>query len=637
MRTLSRWFGLWLAAILVVSLAGAAALPASAAEKSLVWERFDVDLQVNLDGTFDVAEHQSIRFLDGTFTFGYRDIPKRHLAFLSDWSVVDAAGNRYTQAEGGRVPYTFVVDDVGSSYTIRWYFPETDQPQRYTLRYRVHDGLRYYAGGDQLWWKAVFADRQFPVAASRVRVVVPSPATIEQWGAYLGTAEAGDDVLSRLLDSNRVALFESQRSLSAGEELEVRVQFTAGVVAGSAPAWQAAADAEAAQVEAEEAFRERWGPVATVALGVLGVALLLGGPVLVYLMWYRFGRDKPVERVADYLPEPPDELAPGLAGLLLDDSADMQDVIATLVDLARRKVLSITEVHEAGFFRTGTDFVYRREGKEERLAGFEQQLLAALFGVGEEKKLSQLKNHFYRDLPGIKQAMYAEMVSRGYYPTAPDSVRTLFGVVGGAAMLLALLVAFGLSTWLFELTPAAICPGIGLFVVAVAILVASRAMPRKTERGAVAAARWKGFKEYLRNIDRYADLEAQKALWDRWLPYAIAFGVDKEYIRKFEGASAPAPGWYIPSPDLYGPYRRRYFGGGLPGGGEGGGEEKGGTLGGGLGEASRGMGGGLASMSAGLGALLSSTGSTLTSRPSGGGGGGGWSGGGGGGGGGGFG
>ncbi|MCX6043172.1 MAG: DUF2207 domain-containing protein [Caldilinea sp.] len=341
-----------------------------------------------------------------------------------------------------------------------------------------------------------------------------------------------------------------------------------------------------------QAFRERWGPVATVALGVLGVALLLGGPVLVYLMWYRFGRDKPVERVADYLPEPPDELAPGLAGLLLDDSADMQDVIATLVDLARRKVLSITEVHEAGFFRTGTDFVYRREGKEERLAGFEQQLLAALFGVGEEKKLSQLKNHFYRDLPGIKQAMYAEMVSRGYYPTAPDSVRTLFGVVGGAAMLLALLVAFGLSTWLFELTPAAICPGIGLFVVAVAILVASRAMPRKTERGAVAAARWKGFKEYLRNIDRYADLEAQKALWDRWLPYAIAFGVDKEYIRKFEGASAPAPGWYIPSPDLYGPYRRRYFGGGLPGGGEGGGEEKGGTLGGGLGEASRGMGGG---------------------------------------------
>jgi hypothetical protein len=84
----------------------------------------------------------------------------------------------------------------------------------------------------------------------------------------------------------------SEASLRA-RRLEVRVQFTAGVVAGSAPLpGQAAADAEAAQVEAEEAFQERWGPVATVAFGLLGLALLLGGPVLVYLMWYRFGREQ---------------------------------------------------------------------------------------------------------------------------------------------------------------------------------------------------------------------------------------------------------------------------------------------------------------------------------------------------------
>ena len=31
--------------------------------------------------------------------------------------------------------------------------------------------------------------------------------------------------------------------------------------------------------------------------------------------------------------------------------------------------------------------------------------------------------------------------------------------------------------------------------------------------------------------------------------------MDKEYIRKFEKVDAPAPGWYIPDPTLYGPYR----------------------------------------------------------------------------------
>ncbi|MBE2236697.1 MAG: DUF2207 domain-containing protein, partial [Caldilineaceae bacterium] len=599
MRTQSRWIWLFLAAMLFGMLAGSATLPVSAAEKSLVWERFDVDIQVNDDGTFDVAEHQAIRFVDGAFSFGYRNIPKQNFAYLSDWAVTDAAGNIYKQAMGGGLPYTFVVDDEGGSYTVRWYFPETSQPQTYTLSYRVHDGLRYYAGGDQVWWKAVYADRQFPVLASRVRVLVPSPATIDEWAAYINGADARDSVTAERLDNNRTILFDTKRTVRAGEELEVRVQFTSGVVAGAAPSWQAAADARAAQLEAEQTYRDRWGPVATVLLGVLALALLLGGPALVYLMWYKYGRDKPIERVADYLPEPPDDLPPGLAGTLLDDSADMQDIIATVVDLARRKAMSITEVKEDGFFRMGTDFIYRREHKDVSLHGFEQQLLSDVFGKGDEKKLSKLKNKFYKDIPGIKTAMYEDLIARGYYRTNPESVRTQFGFLGGAAMVVAVLLAVLLIVLFVDLSAAALCPGIGLFAIAVSILIASRYMPRKTDAGAEAAARWKAFKEYLRNIDKYADIEAQKEIWDRWLPYAIAFGIDKDYIRKFEAVNAPAPGWYIPSPTMYGPYRRWYYGPGgqpatLPGGGGEGGAPGGGSFGGSLSDASRGMGTSLA-------------------------------------------
>jgi hypothetical protein len=164
--------------------------------------------------------------------------------------------------------------------------------------------------------------------------------------------------------------------------------------------------------------------------------------------------------------------------------------------------------------------------------------------------------------------------------------------------------------------------------------------------GAETAAKWEAFRRYLKDIDRYSDLEQQKTIWDRWLPYAIAFGIERDYMRKFERVDAPAPGWYIPDPTLYGPYRRRYFGTGTgpvvagAGGGRalgemigggGGSVEGGGGLGGGLSNASRGLGGGLASMSAGLGSMLSSAGNTMTSRPaSSSSSGGGWSGGGGG-------
>jgi hypothetical protein len=55
-----------LAGLLLAGLFAASALTTLAAEKSIVWDRFDSDITVNTDGTFDVAEHQAIRFVDGS-------------------------------------------------------------------------------------------------------------------------------------------------------------------------------------------------------------------------------------------------------------------------------------------------------------------------------------------------------------------------------------------------------------------------------------------------------------------------------------------------------------------------------------------------------------------------------------------
>ncbi|RME57310.1 MAG: DUF2207 domain-containing protein [Caldilineae bacterium] len=313
----------------------------------------------------------------------------------------------------------------------------------------------------------------------------------------------------------------------------------------------------------------------------------------------------------------------------------MEDIIATLVDLARRKAISITETKK-GKFLTSTDFIYRRERDDVPLLPYEELLLDSIFGKKDEVRLSELKNKFYKKVPKIKKALYEEVTNRGLFVRNPESVRNQYGCLGVLLMVLAGLVGFVLFAVFGTLTPAAILPGFGMGVTAFGFVILSRFMPRKTDAGAELAARWRAFKNYLRDIDRYSDLEAQKEIWDRWLPYAIAFGVDKAYIRKFEQVDAPAPGWYIPDPTLYGPYRRWYYGNGSGGpvtaGGRGVGDlarpSEGRSLGGGLGDASRGLGTSLSSMSAGLGAMLSSASATMTSRPASSSSGGGWSGGG---------
>jgi hypothetical protein len=617
-----RWAVLW--ALLALWLAFP--VPALAQDKSLVWERFDVDIEVQSDGTFDVAEHQTIRFTSGTFTAGYRDIPIRNFSYLDNWEVTDESGNVYRQASGGEERYTFVVNQSSGSYVIEWFFPPTaDATETYTLRYTVHEGLRYYTEGDQVWWKAIYANRSFPVEDGQVRVIVPPSATIRQWSAYINNVDARGSATAALVSGGEAVVYTLDRTLRPGEELEVRVEFTPDVVGGTVQPWQAAADAAAEQRQSQAAFRQRWGSVVTLLACVLGLLFTFGGPAGVYLLWYRRGRDKPVNQVAEYLPEPPTSLAPGMAGTLLDESADMQDIVATLVDLARRKAISITQVREEGIFANKWDFIYRRERQDVPLLPYEQKLLDGIFGRNDEITLSELKNKFYTRISGIKRALYVALVEAGYFPKNPDTVRTTYGVLGALGLPVAIVVGVLGAIVAAPLTDLGFVPGLGVGVTAIALIAVAYFMPRKTDRGAEEAARWRAFRTYLREIDKYTDIAAQKEIWDRYLPYAIAFGVDKEYIAKFAGVDAPAPGWYIPAPELYGPYRRGYFGlphgGGTisaPGGGmsDGPGGGSGGGLGGNLSDMSRGMGASLTAMSAGLGAMLTSASSTLSSQPS---------------------
>jgi hypothetical protein len=142
-------------------------------------------------------------------------------------------------------------------------------------------------------------------------------------------------------------------------------------------------------------------------------------------------------------------------------------------------------------------------------------------------------------------------------------------------------------------------------------------MPVKTRTGAEEAAKWRAFKRYLKDIDRYAQLEEATDQFDRYLPYAIAFGVERSWINKFAAVpSTPVPIWYFP---VWAGSHRTGRGGRTMGGG------RAPSLDG----ISKGMATGLAGMSAGLTSMLNTAGSTLVSRPqSSGGGSGSWSGGG---------
>ncbi len=600
---------LWLIVVLAVFLVGISAGVAGAQDKSLLWQRYDVNIKVESNSDMLVEEIQQIQFTSGVFHFGYATIPLDRVDRLTDISLAEVInGQERAYTAGSDSDYGFVTSTNNNQLEITWYFPATsDSTHTYILRYRAIGGLRIYDGGDQVYWKAIAPDHNFPIQASRVTVTLPATFSADQ----LKIASYGARAVSNVTATGQV-VFESQ-NIPADQELEIRVQFPHGVVQGSPSQWQI-----------QEDRQQKIGPILSVAFGALGAFLLIAGPLGVYLLWYTRGRDRSATLVAEYITEPPSDLPAGMVGTLVDESADMKDIIASVVDLARRGAIHIEEETKQGFLGIGSgrDFVFHLQDSSKATRDYEKTLIEGIFNSSQRRELSDLRQKFYLTVPTLQNELYDAVVDEGFFPKNPKKVRGMWSGLAVFGLILSGCLSFLLLAVLGSYSPWVACPGASLAVTMIALIVAGRVMPRKTPKGVEEAAKWLAFKRYLENIEQQSDMQVVKDRFEEYLPYAIAFGMERRLISQFEKVDAPAPSWWGP---VFIPGQAYGYPGGLGGGrptvsGSGGppGPLAGGQGAGGvpnLSDVSRGVGTSLSSMSAGLGAMLSSAGTVLASTP----------------------
>jgi len=86
----------------------------------------------------------------------------------------------------------------------------------------------------------------------------------------------------------------------------------------------------------------------------------------------------------EYLTEPPSDLPPAIAGVVVDERADLKEILATLLDLGRRGFLEIFELPE--------DYRFQLTGKSVPLRPFERVLVERLFRGHRVRRLSDWKH-----------------------------------------------------------------------------------------------------------------------------------------------------------------------------------------------------------------------------------------------------
>jgi uncharacterized membrane protein len=516
-------------------------VPAWQAEKErmkvAVADSYHVEIRVLADGSLEVTERLYMSF-QGTFRRGSWEISLRRTDGVEVLEVGEE-GRPYERGHGEK-DYTYVVEENKDYVRVRWYYPKvTDDKRTFYIRYRAIGAVRRYEGGDQVWWKALPEKHGYEIRQSRVVVYLPEGAVVER-------AEAYGPARYMVEGGGKVVRFEAERPLWADESFEVRVQFPHGIISPEVPAWQAKGE----RIEEEE---ERRQAMFLVAIGILFVAMTSVGAYGVWV-WVRKYREPYVFDKPDILKEPPYLDPPGMVGALMDQEVEMRHILATLVDLAWRGIVTIEEVGagEKDYvirFIGGASVAKENREIEERLEpkasvkvkAYELKLLNALFRGKPVRRLSELKYKFYTSIPAIKASLWNALVEAGWAVHPPVVVRGLFSalfVIGIWGIILWGIItglAFGIYIILLGVV------ALGLLIVWGRMLEWSY----RTRAGAERAARWQAFAKWLKALHEINPAEA-KAQLEAYLPYAIAFGIEKEFLARWLAIApdTPPPSWY---------------------------------------------------------------------------------------------
>ncbi len=549
----------------------------AAAEERIL--SFDSQVAIGPDGALDVTETIEVRVENIAIRHGiYRDFPTRYRASAGRRVKVDfdLVG---TWLDGNEEPSR--VDTLANGVRIRIGSAERIVPPGehvYTIRYRATRMIGRFDDFDELYWNVTGNGWDFPIDRTTATITLPSPASFLRHAAYTGrqgSTERSARVLSAGDGSIRVA---ATRPLYAREGLTVAVAFPKGIVA------EPPSSARLAWLLAD------WAPPLA---GTLGLAAILG--YLLYA-WHRAGRDPKPGTIVPLF-SPPDDLSPAAMRYIVERSLDNRAFAASLVDAAVKGHVRLVE-EDGGWLGSGKRRVERFPTGETRpLNAPEQASLEALVSPNSSIAMEQ-ENHsafaaakkalsdrfseaydgklFLRNLGWIAAAVViflaaiwiaaaAVVVAEGagnrllvllssagmaiatlLFHAAPNDrgsgrclIHLVAAIIGGAAVLIALPVipeALKTGNWI----PLAI-PLIGLpFVVS-----SFWWMSAPTGEGRKVLDRIAGFKHYLSvaEQDRLDRMQAPRdtlELFERFLPYAIALGVENRWADRFTGLLAAA-------------------------------------------------------------------------------------------------
>lgn len=559
----------------VLSLVGISPAQADDDDTPEAWKitRYDVTAEAARDGEIRVTTDFDFDFADEQGHGPYVTLPTRQRieGNPDQWRSFEITDIAAASPSGA--PADVETDTDGGVLAIRVGDEDTDVTgaQSYRISYTISGVVNpdvKASGLDEINWNIIGADWQVPI--DDVSVTLTGPAPAQQVACFVG-----DDPQTPCSPAPQPGASVTYAADSLGREQPM--QIVAGYPVGTFTG-------------AEPVLIKRYHPGNVIPLtplsGTLGGALLLGGVLGLVVAARRVGRDRQyVSAAHGYSPgrgasfedagkgpaasvpatkqpvavqfSPPKDARPGELGVLTDESADTEDITATIVDLAVRGYLRIEQIppeelsEKEAKSKPDAPERYRlvKLDATDHLLDYERAIYDPLFADGDSPTMAELGSEsrlLEAGVEGKKELHKRVATDRHWFRMDPSRARGIWLGVGlaitviGIALTLALGFGLGLGV-----------VGIAVFLVGLATMFTTSVAASRTPDGVAMLQQALGFELYLKTAEaEQLRFEEGKDTFSRYLPYAIAWGCADRWAEIFQdlanqGVELAQPTWLV--------------------------------------------------------------------------------------------
>lgn len=480
--------------------------------------KFNANVHVDEDGSARVEEQISFAFA-GQFHGIYRSIPveypgpngTNYSLFVRVTSITDESG----------APLKYEKHTNSGYLKLKVYMEAMNTSRTVDIQYTVLDATKFFEDHDEFYWNVTGNDWEVPIDSASASVYFPPAASGQLRAQAFGGVYGSNDKEPCTVEATVV-------ECATGRPLPMHGGMTIDIYVPQGLLHQPSSFTRLG-------WFVRSNPVVTLPLWAF---------IVMFTLWWAKGRDPNPGMSVAPMYAPPEKMGPAEAGALVVDKVLPQDITAVLVDLAVRGYIKITEVDHKGLLLSHKDYelhLLKDQSQWGDLTDYERTMLQQVFEGGTMTHVSELRNRFYTAVPTLKTQILSALKQKGMYTLDPDSATGLW-VLGAilTAAPYALFQWLGWADFFSGVVPAVI----SIIIAVLIVFLFGRELTAKSMLGAKTRVEILGFEEFMNRVDADRLRRMPMDTFEKYLPYAMALGVEHRWAKAFDGIVQNPPTWY---------------------------------------------------------------------------------------------